>query len=101
MPNTATARVSPSGPKADRKGLLAIPLTAVATTAGATCTATFDGCEVNDVVTVSPRAVLTGAAVAVAFAFVVTTNLICVGFNNPGASTNQAASTFDCVVQRR
>ena len=92
-------RRSPSGPISSIKGTLAVASTAVALTAAATATAAFAGAELHDVVTVSPRVNL-NASLAIAYARVVTDDLIVIGFTNVGASTNTSASTYDCVVQR-
>lgn len=93
-------RRSPTGPLTSLKGQIAVASTAVATTAAATQTATFAGALVGDVVNVSPTANLT-ASIAIAFARVVTTNTLLIGFTNVGASTAQAAVTMDANVQRR
>lgn len=97
----STDRLSPSGSLTSLKGTLAIPLTAIEATAGGTATASFTGAVVGDVLEVSPRAALTGSTVSVAFSRIVAANIAVVGFTNAGASTNQAASTFDAVVHRR
>ena len=98
-------RKSPSGPVSSVKGTLAIASTAVATTAAATQTGSFvpsSGPSVTTdmagVVSLSPQANLT-ASIAVAWARVVATNIVAVGFTNVGASTAQAAVTFDADVQ--
>jgi hypothetical protein len=98
-------RKSPSGPVSSVKGTLAIASTAVATTAAATATGSFvpsSGPNVTTamagIVTLSPQANLT-ASIAVAWTRVVATNIIAVGFTNIGASTAQAAVTFDADVQ--
>jgi hypothetical protein len=97
-------RKSPSGPVSSVKGTLAIASTAVATTAAATQTGSFvpsAGPNVTDltgIVTLSPKANLT-ASIAVAWARMVATNIIAIGFTNVGASTAQAAVTFDVDVQ--
>lgn len=98
-------RKSPSGPISSVKGTLAIASTAVATTAAATATGSFSpsagpNVRTSDqaIVTLSPRANLT-ASIAVAWARVVDTNVIAIGFTNVGASTAQAAVTFDCDCQ--
>lgn len=92
-------RKSPSGPVSSVKGTIAIASTAVATTAAATATGSFipsagPNIGVGAVVSLSPQANLT-ASIAVAFCRVVTTNVVVVGFTNTGASTAQAAVTFD------
>lgn len=93
-------RKSPSGPLASIKGTVAIASTAVATTAAATQTGSFTvvgggrNCAVGDVLSLSPQANLT-ASIAVGWARVVTTGIIVIGFTNVGASTAQAAVTFD------
>lgn len=92
-------RRSPSGPVSSIKGNLIIASTAIALTAAATATATFDGAELHDIVTVSPWANL-NASIAVAYARVVTDDIIVIGFTNVGATTNTGAATFDCVVQK-
>jgi hypothetical protein len=51
-------------------------------------------------VSLSPQANLT-ASIAVAFARVVAAGIVCVGFTNVGASTAQAAVTFDADAQLR
>lgn len=93
-------RQSPSGPLTSRKGTMVIATTAVAVTAAATATGTFAGCLLNDVVSASPQANLNGS-LALAFARVVTDDIIVLGFTNVGASTNTGAATFDVNVQRR
>lgn len=99
-------RKSPSGPPTSVKGTVAIPATAVATTAAATATGSFTisgggtAPAVGDVVSLSPQANLT-ASVAVAFARVVASGIIVVGFTNVGASTSQAAVTFDTDCEKR
>ena len=92
-------RRSPSGKASSRKGTIVLADTAVATTAAATATATFEGARVHDVVTVSPRAAL-NASLAIASARVVTDDTIVVKFTNVGASTGTGAVTFDAVVQQ-
>lgn len=92
-------RKSPSGPTSSVKGTIAIAATPVATTAAATATGTFvpssgPNVKVGDVVSLSPQANLT-ASVGVTFARVVATGIVVIGFNNVGASTSQAAVTFD------
>lgn len=94
-------RLSPSGIIGQLKGTMAMASFVIATTAGATQTATLSGARENDVVDVSPRANLTGSAVGIAFKRVVTADTIVIGFTNPGASTNQAAVTFDVELSRR
>lgn len=94
------ARQSPSGAVVSIARAMAIASTAVATTAAATATGSFSGARVGDIVSLSPQANLT-ASVAIAFARVATTNIIVVGFTNVGASTAQAAVTFDTCVQRK
>jgi hypothetical protein len=100
-----TDRKSPSGPVSSVKGTLAIASTAVATTAAATATGSFvpsSGPNVltgnAGVVSLSPQANLT-ASIAVAWARVVATNIVAIGFTNVGASTAQAAVTFDCDIE--
>lgn len=93
-------RSYPTGPVTRIKAAMAMASFVIATTAGATQTATFAGAKVGDVVDLSPQANLTGSAVAIAFARVVTANTVVVGFTNPGASTNQAAVTFDVSLSR-
>lgn len=95
------ARVSPTGKIVGFGGTLAIASFVIATTAGATVTGSFTGARVNDVVNSSPQANLTGSAVSVAFSRVVSNDIIVLGFTNPGASTNQAAVTFDVWLDRR
>ena len=92
-------RKSPSGPVSSVKGTLAIASTAVATTAAATASGSFvptsgPNVPTGAVITLSPQANLT-ASIAVAFARVVSTGIVVVGFTNVGASTAQAAVTFD------
>lgn len=93
-------RRSPSGPLTSLKGQIAVASTAVALTAAATQTATFAGALVGDVVELSPTANLT-ASISIAFARVVTTDTLVIGFTNCGASTAQAAVTMDASIQRR
>lgn len=98
-------RKSPSGPVSSVKGTIAIPSTPVATTAAATATGSFvpssgPNIPVGSIVTLSPQQNLT-ASVAVAFARVVSTGIVVVGFTNVGASTAQAAVTFDADAQVR
>lgn len=100
-----TDRKSPSGPVSSIKGTIAIAATNVATTASATQTGSFvptsgPNVQVGNVLSLSPQANLTGA-IAVAFARVVTTGIVVVGFTNPGASTAQAAVTFDADAATR
>lgn len=92
-------RKSPSGPLTSVKGTVAIASTAIATTAAATATGSFTptsgpNVSVNQVVSLSPQANLT-ASVAVAYCRVVANGIVVVGFTNTGASTAQAAVTFD------
>lgn len=96
MPNTKS-RISPSGPTDNIRGVMAIAVTAVATTSVATQTGTFADCHVNDIVTLNPRGNLNGS-LGIAWARVVTDNTICVCFSNIGASTNTGALTFDVDV---
>lgn len=98
-------RKSPSGPVTSMKGTIAIAATNVATTAAATATGSFvptagPNVEVGDVLSLSPQANLT-ASIAVAYARVVDTGTVVVGFTNVGASTAQAAVTFDANAVRR
>lgn len=98
-------RKSPSGPVSAIKGTLAIAATAVATTAAATATGSFvpssgPGCRVGDVVSLSPQANLTASVSCDGAAFVPATGIIAVRFVNVGASTSQAAVTFDAVCAR-
>ena len=92
-------RKSPSGPLSSIKGTIAIASTLLPTTSAATATGSFvptsgPNVAVGNVLSLSPQANLT-ASVAVAFARVVTTGIVVVGFTNVGASTAQAAVTFD------
>lgn len=95
---------SPSGPYTSVKGIVAIPSTAVATTAAATATGSFTvqgggpNVAVGNVLSLVPQANLT-ASIAVAWSRVVATGIIAVGFTNVGASTAQAAVTFDADAQ--
>lgn len=93
-------RRSPSGPVASIKGLLAIAATLAPLTTVSTATGTMAGALTGDTVSLSPRANLT-AAVSIAWARVVAADTIAIGFQNSAASTQQAAVTFDAVVQRR
>jgi hypothetical protein len=103
-----TDRKSPSGPVSSVKGTIAIASTAVATTAAATATGSFQAITgtpapnittaLAGVVSLSPQANLT-ASIAVAWARVVATNIVAIGFTNTGASTAQAAVTFDADIQ--
>lgn len=92
-------RLSPSGPVTSIKGTLAIAETPVATTGAATATGTFEGALVGDVVELSPKANLT-ASIGIAWSRVVASGVIAVGFTNVGASTAQAAVTFDAVAKQ-
>lgn len=92
-------RKSPSGPVSSVKGTVAIASTPVATTAAATATGSFvptsgPNVVVGNVVSLNPQANLT-ASISVAFVRVVATGIVAVGFTNVGASTAQAAVTFD------
>lgn len=98
-------RKSPSGPVASVKGTIAIAATAVATTATATQTGSFTpssgpNVPVGAVLSLSPQANLT-ASIAVGWARVVSTGLVVISFVNTGASTSQAAVTFDADAQIR
>jgi len=98
-------RKSPSGPVSSVKGTLAIAATPVAQTAAATATGSFTPtsgpqCSVGDVVSLSPQANLT-TTIAVGWARVVASGIIAIGFTNVGASTAQAAVTFDTDVEKR
>lgn len=98
-------RKSPSGPPSSVKGVIAIASTAVATTASATATGSFipssgPNVPTGAVLTLNPQANLT-ASIGVQFARVVATGIVCVGFTNVGASTAQAAVTFDANAQIR
>lgn len=98
-------RKSPSGPVASVKGTIAIPSTAIATTGAATATGSFvvtsgPNVPAGAVVSLSPQANLT-ASVAVGWARVVSTGIVAIGFTNTGASTAQAAVTFDADAQIR
>lgn len=100
-----TDRKSPSGPVSSIKGTVAIPATAVATTAAATATGSFvptsgPNVAVGNVLSLSPQQNLT-ASVGIQFARVVATGIVVVGFTNVGASTSQAAVTFDADAQVR
>jgi hypothetical protein len=98
-------RKSPSGPVSSVKGTLAIASTAVATTAAATATGSFSPSSgpnlttaMAPVLALTPQANLT-ASIAVAWARLVGTNIVAIGFTNVGASTAQAAVTFDVDAQ--
>lgn len=99
-----TDRKSPSGPPSSIKGTIAIPATAVATTAAATATGSFvpssgPNVRVNQVLSLSPQANLT-ASIGVAWCRVVDVGIVAIGFTNVGASTSQAAVTFDADCER-
>lgn len=92
-------RKSPSGPVSSIKGTVAIAATNIATTGAATATGAFvptsgPNVAVGNVVNLNPQANLT-ASVSLAFVRVVATGIVVVGFANTGASTAQAAVTFD------
>ncbi|HEY3493844.1 MAG TPA: hypothetical protein VGK73_04130 [Polyangiaceae bacterium] len=92
-------RKSPSGPVSSVKGTIAIASTAVATTASATATGSFvptsgPNVAVGNVVNLNPQANLT-ASIAIGWVRVVATGIVAVSFVNTGASTAQAAVTFD------
>lgn len=94
-----TDRKSPSGPISSIKGTVAIASTAVATTAAATATGSFvvtsgPTVPVGATLSLSPQANLT-ASIAVGWARVVSAGIVAIGFTNTGASTAQAAVTFD------
>lgn len=96
-------RKSPSGPVSSVKGTIAIASTAIATTAAATATGSFTvtggpNVTVGNVVTLSPQANLT-ASVSLAWCRVAATGIVVIGFTNTGASTAQAAVTFDADAQ--
>lgn len=98
-------RKSPSGPVSSVKGTIAIASTAIATTAAATQTGAFvvtsgPNVPVGAVLSLSPQANLT-ASVGIQFARVVSTGLVVIGFTNTGASTAQAAVTFDADAEIR
>jgi hypothetical protein len=98
-------RKSPSGPVASIKGTIAIAATPVGTTAAATATGSFTpssgpNVKVGDVLSLSPQANLT-ASIGVAFARVIAAGTVVIGFTNVGASTSQAAVTFDADAQTR
>ncbi|HWO09984.1 MAG TPA: hypothetical protein VNN80_10910 [Polyangiaceae bacterium] len=98
-------RKSPSGPISSIKGTIAIASTAVATTAVATATGSFvpssgPDVPVNSVLSLSPQANLT-ASISVGYARVVSAGIVVVSFVNVGASTAQAAVTFDADAQIR
>lgn len=100
-----TDRKSPSGPISNIGGTIAIPATAIATTASATATGSFVVTEgpnplVGDVLTLSPQANLT-ASVVIGWARMVATGVAVVGFTNVGASTSQAAVTFDAIATKK
>lgn len=100
MPSGANqTRTAPSGAIATLRGTMAIASTAVALTAAATATGSFTGAKLLDSVLVCPQANL-NASLAIAFARVVTTDIVCIGFTNVGASTNTGAATFDVCVNR-
>ncbi len=98
-------RSSPSGIITGVKGVLAIVATAVGTTAAATATGSFvpssgPNCRIGDVISLSPRANLTASISCDGAAFVPASGLIAVRFVNVGASTSQAAVTFDAICQK-
>lgn len=100
-----TDRKSPSGPVTSIKGTIAIASTPVATTAAATATGSFvptagPNVQVGNTITLNPQTNLT-ASIAVGFCRVVTTGIVVVGFTNVGASTAQAAVTFDANATTR
>lgn len=100
-----TDRKSPSGPVSSIKGTIAIAATNIATTAAATATGSFvptsgPNVQVGNVLSLSPQANLT-ASVSIAFARVVQTGIVVIGFTNTGASTAQAAVTFDADASTR
>lgn len=106
--NPIKDRSAPSGPTSAIKGIMVIAATAVALTAVATQTGVFpsafdpntdDVADIHehDLVTLAPQANLNGS-LAIAWARVVTDNVICVAFSNIGASTNTGTITFDVAV---
>lgn len=97
-------RKSPSGPISAIKGTIAIAATAVATTAAATATGSFTpssgpNVQVGYDLSLSPQANLT-TTIAVSWARVLSAGVVVIGFNNCGASTSQAAVTFDATAHR-
>jgi len=100
-----TDRKSPSGPVSSIKGTIAIASIAIATTGAATATGSFQptsgpNVQVGNVLSLSPQANLT-ASVSVGWARVVQAGIVVIGFVNTGASTAQAAVTFDADAQTR
>lgn len=98
-------RKSPSGPITSIKGTIAIAATAIATTASATATGSFlqtsgPNAPVGAVLALSPQANLT-ASVVVGWARIVSSGIAVIGFTNVGASTSQAAVTFDADAEIR
>lgn len=92
-------RKSPSGPLTSIKGTIAIAATAVATTASATATGSFlqtsgPNVPVGAALSLSPQANLVGSVI-VGWARIVSAGIAVVSFTNVGASTSQAAVTFD------
>lgn len=90
-------RSSPSGPIVGLKAELAVPQTAVAVTASASCTASFEGAEVGDVVSISPRDALQGG-IAIAAAWVSAAGVITIQLINVGVNATLTAQTMDCTV---
>ena len=98
-------RKSPSGPVASVRGTIAIAATPVPTTAAATATGSFvpssgPNVPVGSILSLSPQANLT-ASIGIGFARVVSTGVVVIAFVNTGASTSQAAVTFDADAQIR
>ncbi len=97
-------RKSPSGPISAIEGTIAVATFLAPATASSTSTAAFvpnagPAAAAGDSLTLSPQANLAPGLV-VAWARVLSSNLVVIGFANAGASTSQAAVTFDAVAHR-
>lgn len=91
---------SPSGQFIGFKGTVALASFVIPVTAAQTVTGTLTGALVGDAVAVSPRADPTDSDLDLAWVKVSAANTIMFAFTNAGASSNQAAITFDVAVFR-
>jgi hypothetical protein len=99
-------RKSPSGPVSSVKGVIAIPSVPAATTALVTATGSFvvtsgPNVKVGDVISLSPQAVPSNPNFLLQYARVLSTGIVQVGFTNVGASSSQAALTYDANAATR
>lgn len=90
-------RDAPSGSITVRRGVIAVPQTAVAGSGTATATATFLGAKANNSVVVNPRALLQGAG-GIWGALCLADDVITILFGTGGAALTITAQTMDCQV---